>query len=88
MARIRTVRRRASVIVIVHGSLAAADMRRLEDACAPALTTPRADLIVDVQQATVIDRVAQAHLDRIELRGAVIRRPLNLPGEQPKPPCA
>jgi hypothetical protein len=30
-----------------------------------------------VQHATVVDRVAQAHLSRIETRGAVIRRALN-----------
>ena len=74
MARIRTVMQTSSVLVLVHGRLGAGDMRRLEEACAPALTTAHADLIVDVQQATVIDRVAQAHLNRIETRGAVIRR--------------
>jgi hypothetical protein len=74
MARIRAVTQTSSVLVVVHGRLGAGDMRRLEEACAPALTTAHADLIVDVQQATVIDRVAQAHLNRIETRGAVIRR--------------
>ena len=75
MARIRTVIQTSSVLVLVHGRLGAGDMRRLEGACAPALTTPHADLIVDVQHATTIDRVAQAHLNRMETRGAVIRRP-------------
>lgn len=80
MARIRTVIHTSSVLVVVHGRLGAGDMRRLEEACAPALTTARADLIVDVQEATVIDRVAQAHLHRIETRGAVIRRALDAGG--------
>lgn len=74
MARIRTVIEESSVLVLVQGRLGAADMRRLEEACAPALTTPQANLIVDVQRATVVDRVAQAHLSRIATRGAVIRR--------------
>ena len=74
MARIRTVIQTSSVLVLVHGRLGAADMRRLEDACAPALTTAHADLIVDVQATTGIDRVAQAHLNRIETRGGIIRR--------------
>jgi anti-anti-sigma regulatory factor len=74
MARIRSVIEEASVLVLVQGRLGAADMRRLEEACAPALITPQPNLIVDVQHVTVVDRVAQAHLNHIETRGAVIRR--------------
>jgi anti-anti-sigma regulatory factor len=81
MARIRTVIEESSVVVVlVQGRLGAADVRRLEEACAPALTTPQADLIVDVQQVTVVDRVAQAHLHHIETRGAVIRRAADTSG--------
>jgi hypothetical protein len=60
--------------VVVAGRLKAADIRRLEHACSPALTSPRADLVVDIQQVSELDRVALTLLQRMASRGATIRR--------------
>jgi anti-anti-sigma regulatory factor len=75
MARIRTIKRPTEVRVVIAGRLGAADMRRLEHACGPALTSERADLVVDLKRVTAIDGVAAAHLRYIATRGAVIRNP-------------
>ena len=75
MARIRAIKRPTEVRVVIAGQLGAADMRRLEHACGPALTSERADLIVDLKRVTAIDGVAAAHLRHMETRGAVIKRP-------------
>ena len=60
--------------VIVEGRLGAGDMRRLEHACAPALTSAHADLIVDMERVTDIDPIAAAVLQNIAARGAVLKR--------------
>lgn len=75
MARIRAIRRPTEIRVVVAGVLRAGDMRRLEHACGPALTSERADLIVDLERVTAIDGVAAAHLRYMEMRGAVIKKP-------------
>ena len=77
MARIRSVRRptTVTVTVTVAGRLRAVDMRRLEHACAPGLTSERAELVVDLERVTEIDNVADAHLRRIAGRGAIIKKP-------------
>ena len=74
MAKIRAIPGSNTVRVVIVGHLGANDMRRLEHACAPALTSPRAELIVDLARATEIDGVAEAHLQHMASRGAVIRR--------------
>ena len=74
MARIRTLTRPPVTHVIVEGRLGASDMRRLEHACAPALTSAHADLVVDMQRVTEIDGTAAAVLDKMAARGAVLKR--------------
>lgn len=75
MARIRSVKEPAATRVVVAGRLRAVDMRRLEHACAPALTSQRARLIIDLERVTDIDGTAEAHLRHIAARGALIKRP-------------
>ena len=74
MARIRSIKRFATVTVTVAGRLRAADIGRLEHACGPALTFERAQLVVDLQGVTEIDNVAEAHLRHMAGRGAVIKK--------------
>lgn len=73
MARIRTIKRTSSVHVVVTGRLGASDMRRLEHACATALITEHADLVLDLQRVTAMDDVAAAHLKQIATRGAILK---------------
>ena len=73
MARIRMAQRRMITVVTVSGRLGAGDMRRLEHACAPALTTAEAKLTVDLTRVTAVDRAAEALLRRMATRGALIR---------------
>lgn len=49
-------------------------MRRLEHACASALTNEQPDLVVDLKQVTTIDNVAAAHLRHIAKRGAILEQ--------------
>ena len=72
MARIRTSKTSFSLRVVVTGTLAASDMRRLEHACASALTAQRAELVIDLTRVTGVDNVAAAHLRYIAQRGAVL----------------
>jgi hypothetical protein len=74
MARIKVVRQHTTTRVVIAGRLSASDLRRLEHACAPALTAPRADLVLDLTSVSEVDNVALALLDRIESRGAIVRR--------------
>ena len=81
MARIRTAQRRLITVVTVSGRLGAGDMRRLEHACAPALTTAEARLTVDLTRVTAVDRAAETLLRRMATRGALIRT------AEPSPPA-
>jgi hypothetical protein len=74
MARIRVSQQHSTTRVVVAGRLGAADIRRLEHACAPALTSARADLIVDLTSVSDVDGVAAALLGRMANRSAIIRR--------------
>lgn len=60
--------------VLVSGRLSAADMGRLEHACAPALTTESAALELDLRGMTDADRTARALIERMVHRGAVVSR--------------
>lgn len=73
MARISAVQRHAITVVTVSGSLCARDMRRLEHACSPALTTAQVQLTVDLTRVTDVDRAAEALLKRMVTRGALIK---------------
>ena len=48
-------------------------MRRLEHACAPALTRPAPNLTVDIRHVTELDTAAGVLLLRFAARGAPIR---------------
>jgi anti-anti-sigma regulatory factor len=74
MARIRTVNDPRLVRVVVSGQLGAADMRRLEHACALALTNEQAALVVDLERVTTMDAVAAAHIRHLTRRGAIVKR--------------
>ena len=67
----------ATTRVIVAGPLAAADMGRLEHACAPALPHDPLPLEIDIRRVTRLDRTAAAVLDRLAQRGARIIRNAN-----------
>jgi hypothetical protein len=73
MARIRATMRDWNTVVIVSGRLGAGDLRRLEHACSPTLTSAQAPLTLDLTRATEIDAVAGALIRRMAMRGAVIR---------------
>jgi hypothetical protein len=75
MATIRAITRASTTRVIVAGRLAARDVRRLEHACAPALTSAHADLVVDMERVTYVAPIAAALVGRIAARGAVVKGP-------------
>jgi hypothetical protein len=79
MARIRRTSHGGSTRVTVAGRLLAADMGRLEHACAPALTDKAITLDVDLRRVTELDLTARAVLHRMCGRGARIRYPPGLP---------
>jgi hypothetical protein len=72
MARIRVSERGGRYRVTVRGPLRAADLRRLERACGVALEreAPRLAILLD---SFADDSIAGAYLERLEIRGAVIR---------------
>ena len=72
MARIRMLRSRAPHVVVVTGRLTAADMGRLEQACAPALVTDPLWLEIDLRGVTHTDSTALAVIQRLVARGAVL----------------
>jgi hypothetical protein len=76
MARIRRQRLPERTRVTITGRLTAADMGRLEHACAEALTSGAVALDLDLSGVTDADRTAAAIVRRIEHRGARIRYPL------------
>jgi anti-anti-sigma regulatory factor len=74
MARIRVIRQHLTTRVVVAGHLSAADTRRLEHACSPALTSPTANLVLDLTEVSDVDNVAAALVGRMASRGAIVRR--------------
>jgi len=72
VARIRHALRNNRLVVSVAGALAAGDMRRLEHACAPALTTRVPPLTIDLRRVTALDATAAAILDRLARRGVTL----------------
>jgi anti-anti-sigma regulatory factor len=73
MARIRSMSSPSATVVTVAGRLGAGDMRRLEHACAPALTRRAPNLTVDIRHVTELDAAAGVLLLRFAARGARIR---------------
>jgi hypothetical protein len=81
MAGIRSARHGEVLRVKVSGRLSVGDMRRLEHACAPALTSNTANLELDLRRVTHIDTTATAFLERMSQRGARVARPLQMETE-------
>lgn len=73
MARIWLRRSREGYCVTVSGHLRAADLRRLERACGPALEQRYVALQLDLTAVTGSDPVANAFLGRLVERGARIQ---------------
>ena len=80
MARIRRHILPHMVRLKVTGRLTAADVGRLERACAPALLTKDVALDIDLSEVTESDDMATLMLARMAARGARIRRAQSLPG--------
>jgi anti-anti-sigma regulatory factor len=72
MARIRIAQRAARLLIVISGRLTAVDMGRLEQACAPALTSDPLRLEIDLRGVTHTDSTAAALLKRMVARGAVL----------------
>jgi hypothetical protein len=60
-------------VVTVHGRLAAADLRRLERACGPALEHREVQLELRLQDVSGMDEASQVFLDVLARRGAALR---------------
>ena len=72
MARMRVKSTEGRYQVTVTGKLGGRDLGRLERACGPALEQPRPPLTVRLAAVTAIGDTAQAYLDRLLQRGAVV----------------
>jgi anti-anti-sigma regulatory factor len=72
MARIRAVQNGNCRVVTVTGQLTANDMGRFEHACSPALLTSVLPLRIDLRAVTRTDATADAVLQRMAARGAVL----------------
>jgi ABC-type transporter Mla MlaB component len=73
MARITINRTTDNTRIRIAGRLTAADMRRLEHACAAALVVHPLRLRIDVASVTEVDATAAAVLAQLSARGAVIQ---------------
>jgi hypothetical protein len=86
MARIRIARDGPRLRIRIAGRLTATDLRRLEHACGPALTTDRLSLELQLGRVTAMDRAAAAFVERMTERGATIAEALR--SEEHGPPAA
>jgi hypothetical protein len=75
MARMKISRSGGTTRIRIAGRLTAADMGRLERACAAALIVQPLRLNVDLERVTEMDATAAAVLARLNARGAVINPP-------------
>jgi anti-anti-sigma regulatory factor len=73
MARIKINRTTDNTRIRIAGRLTAADMGRLEHACAAALIVHPLRLKIDVGAVTEMDATAAAVLAQLSARGAVIQ---------------
>jgi hypothetical protein len=73
MARIWLRRSREGYCVTVSGHLGAADLRRLERACGPALEQRHVALQLDLTAVTGSDPVSNAFVGRLAERGARVQ---------------
>jgi hypothetical protein len=72
VATISVANRASGYEVRVDGKLRAADLKRFEHACGPALEHKKLDLIIVLSEPSAMDAAAGAYLTRLEARGAVI----------------
>ena len=72
MAKMRVRSAEGWYHVTITGRLAGRDLRRLERACGPALEQRRPPLTLRLAAGGEIDGSAEAYLDRLKARGAVI----------------
>jgi hypothetical protein len=75
----RITRTSENTRIRIAGRLTAADMRRLEHACAAALVVRPLRLHIDIRRVTDMDATAAAVLARLNARGAVIDPSLTTP---------
>jgi hypothetical protein len=87
VARIRITRESDRLHVHIAGRLTATDLRRLEHACGPALTTARVSIELQLERVTDIDRAAAAFVERMTQRGATVAGQVLRAGE-PQPRVA
>lgn len=72
VARIHVHFRQGRRRVTIRGRLVAADLKRLEQACGPALEEREMSLDVCVRDASTIDEPARLFLNSLVKRGAVV----------------
>jgi hypothetical protein len=72
MARMRLTLIDGRYCVSVRGSMTGRDLRRLERLCGPALERPVVPLTVQFRRSSDVDVAAQAYLERLVRRGAVL----------------
>jgi hypothetical protein len=75
VARLRRTRIGERYRIAVSGDLCAADLRRLERACAPALEHRQVPLELRVDRVRSVDEPARAFLERLIERGAALSGP-------------
>ena len=81
MARMRITRTNDNTRIRIAGRLTAADMRRLEHACAAVLVAQPLRLHIDIRGVTEMDATAAAVLARLDARGAVVHPHLTTRGD-------
>jgi hypothetical protein len=79
MARITVREANGTREVTVHGRLIGAEVRRLEQACGPALERAHIGLHLRLVQVTAIDEVARALIGRLVERGGTLTIHSSLP---------
>ena len=72
MARMRLTLIDGRYCVRVRGSMTGRDLRRLERLCGPALERPVVPLTLQLRGSSDVDVAAQAYLERLVRRGAVL----------------
>jgi hypothetical protein len=72
MARMSVKRSSGRYCITMRGRLSARDLRRLEQLCGPALEQKTTPLTLRLTRTTSTDPYAEAFLDRLVQRGAIL----------------
>lgn len=72
VARISSIFQQGRYRISIQGALSARDLGRLERACGPALEVREMPLDIRLMRVSAIDEAAQAFLQRLAARGAII----------------